>query len=214
MQQRQIFQHGGIALRLQLHRYRRQQGLGHQGLGVGLQGVEPQPLVGGMLVDEPHGVLVILADDIGFQHLAHHAPRCFPHRLHGLLHRFHRHIQRLLNGRFSPRCFRLGPGRRCLFRRGDLIGAARQGRCRDEGLILRGHIPDIDGLSAVRPLRHCRDTVPDEVFRGRSGRPGREAPQRFFLLRRRGCSGLELLRRHFPEKFRFITGLLGGLFGV
>ena len=167
-----------------------------------------------MLVDEPHGVLVILADDIGFQHLAHHAPRCFPHRLHGLLHRFRRHIQRLLNGRFSPRCFRPGPGRRCLFRRGDLIGAARQGRCRDEGLILRGHIPDIDGLSAVRTLRHCRDTVPDEVFRGRSDRPAREAPQRFFLLHRRGCSGLELLCRHFPEKFRFITGLLGGLFGV
>ena len=167
-----------------------------------------------MLVDEPHGVVVILADDVGFQHLAHHAPRCFPLRLHSLLHRFRWHIQRLLNRRFSPRRFRLGPGRRGLFRWGDLIGTARQGRGRDDGPILRGHIPDIDGPGAVRPLRHRRDAVPDEVFRGRSDRPCREAPQRFFLLCCRGGSGFELLRRHFLEKFRYITGLFGGLFSV
>ena len=218
LQQRQVVQHGGIALRLQLHRFRRQQRLGHQGLAVGLQHVEPQPLVGGVLVDEPHGFVLVLADDVGFQHLAHHAPRRFLHRLHGLLFRLLRHGDGLLR-----RCFRYCDCLRfdgffcqclCLYRWCDLIGAARQGRGCYDGLLRLRHIPDVDRLGAVGPLGHGGHAVPDDVFRGRGGAFGQEATQRLFLLRRGGSLLLKLLRRHFPKKFRCIIGLFGGLFGV
>ena len=51
----------------------------------GFQRIEPQPLMGGVLIDEPDGIVVVLADDIGFQHLAHHAPGRFFYRLQRLL---------------------------------------------------------------------------------------------------------------------------------
>ena len=52
-----------------------EQGLTHQRLLVGLHAVEIHALVRGVLVDEPDVFILVLADDVGVEHLARDAPR-------------------------------------------------------------------------------------------------------------------------------------------
>ena len=71
----QMLQHGTVLICRQRHRQRCQQQLAHQGVRVRLQRIEAQALVGGVLIHQPQIFLLILADDIGTQHFAHHPPR-------------------------------------------------------------------------------------------------------------------------------------------
>ena len=52
-----------------------EQGLTHQWLLVGLHAVEIHALVRGVLVDEPDVFILVLADDVGVEHLTRDAPR-------------------------------------------------------------------------------------------------------------------------------------------
>ena len=71
----QLLQHRAVLLGGQRHGGGGHQLLGHGRHGVRLQRIEADALVGGVLVDEPHVLLPVLADNIGFQHLPGDAPR-------------------------------------------------------------------------------------------------------------------------------------------
>ena len=71
----QLLQHRAVLLSGQRHGGGGHQLLGHGRHGVRLQRIEADTLVGGVLVDEPHVLLPVLADNIGFQHLSGDAPR-------------------------------------------------------------------------------------------------------------------------------------------
>ena len=99
--------------------------------------------MGGVLVDEPHVPFRVLADDIGLQHLARHAP--------GLLRRGGalRHGDLLLlrlrgrgRGGRRLRSFRRFLRRCADLRRCDVIHHARRGRRRKRLVRLRRHIPN------------------------------------------------------------------------
>ena len=77
LQKGQVVQHGGVFLTGEAHRRRGEERLRHGRRGALLEGVEAQALMGGVLVDEPEAARAVLADDIGAQHLAHHAPGLF-----------------------------------------------------------------------------------------------------------------------------------------
>ena len=194
LQHGEIFQGGLIAVAVQIHRQRRQQRLGHQGLGAGLQRVKADPLVGGVFIDEPHVAVAVLADDIGLQHLARDAPGRLARRLHGLLNDLRLHD--LLNDLrlFFPH----GSGRR----RGDVPGdlpAAADGGGGEGAIGLLHHVPGVDRL----PHRGARRAGLFGIGCRRRGRKGRTGfgPGGFLpkLRRRHGLieGGLLLLRLGF-----------------
>ena len=75
---------GGVLLPGQLHRQRGEKLLPHDRFRVGLQPVEIDPLMCGVLINEPH-ILPILGDDIGMEHLPGKPPRGGSRREGGLL---------------------------------------------------------------------------------------------------------------------------------
>ena len=87
LQQGQVLQQQRPVLPAQLHGGGGQQGLAHGGLQGGFQPVEVHPLVGGVLVDEPHAAVSALADDVGPQQLSGDAPGGLSGGLQGLLSR-------------------------------------------------------------------------------------------------------------------------------
>ena len=73
LQQGQLGQQRRPLLRRRGEHHRLQQGLHHGLVALGLQAVEVEPLVGGVLVDEEH-LVPLLHDDVGVEHLPRHAP--------------------------------------------------------------------------------------------------------------------------------------------
>ena len=91
-QQLQIVQQQGGVLLAGFHGDGLQKGLPHGRLLGGHQPVKVHPLMGGVLVDEPEGLCVILADDVSIQDFPGDTPRgclrqhCFlPRQFHGSL---------------------------------------------------------------------------------------------------------------------------------
>ena len=85
VQQGQMLQQGGVFVRRQGDGFAPEQGLAHDGGGVGLQAVKVDALMGGVLVDQVDIAVAVLSDDIGAQHLARDAPGRFCFRLQPLL---------------------------------------------------------------------------------------------------------------------------------
>ena len=111
LQQRQIVQHRRRVLPAQLRNGGLQQHLPHGRRPGCLQPVKVDPLMGGVLVNEPHAPLLALAHDVGAQHLSGDPPgRLLPEGLHGLLLR---QLPALPGNRGDKRLFRL-TGRRSL----------------------------------------------------------------------------------------------------
>ena len=153
---------------------------------MGFERVEADPLVGGVLVDKIHAALLVLADDVGFQHLTGNAPGRFLLCLDAHL------LRRGVRQGDLPGGFR----RLCLFRRRcDFIVHACFGSGRGKGLpLLPYRIAEIQGVNRGFDGRCGR----------RHGRTGGVGAQRLALR----------LRRFFPKRLRrhcLIEGRLGFL---
>ena len=119
------------SLGVQAHGDGRQQGLADDGLLIGLQLVEQDPLVGSVLVDEER-LIPLLDQDIGPVQLANHPPGDFLRHIQHSLFRFLHALGSFFREPFLRRKLRqgLGHGRAWRRRRGcrgqDHLGAQRR----------------------------------------------------------------------------------------
>ena len=146
-------------LRRQPQDLRRQQLLHHHRLLMGPQPVEVDPLVGGVLVDEPH-IRPVLGHDVGPQHLPGKAPRGWFLRQQGILPRL------LFVGR------RQGQSRRLLRRRGlHRLHRCRHGRHSGSRRLRRGKRDTLPHRQGAHLRRRPRRSGPAEHVADRQSSP-------------------------------------------
>ena len=157
-QQLQIVQQQGGVLLAGFHGDGLQKGLPHGRLLGGHQPVKVHPLMGGVLVDEPEGLRVILADNVSVQDFSGNAPRgCL--RQHRFLPRqFHGSLLGRDGGNGRNKGLRGRGGFHRLFRHGNhrlrrLGGHGGRGLAQGAGGRALHRVPGgPDGLDAVRYL--------------------------------------------------------------